>query len=372
MLSIIDKHPPKNYYSMVFLLKLYIAIVYRILFPILFFISFVNLEICYSQNIKYNIKIDASKKDTLKLSQIGYVKKIIPLEETQSNHVLESNQVVIDGKDIFLTFGFNPREIYNYDFNGNLKKKISVNENLIKGSLYFDCDTLNNMLFLRSMSKTDTVYCLNYDGKILNKFKVPHRPPFYFHNGMLWGTDKRTEDIYDNYSLYSTNKNGESTLVWEMQNDITAFPDMKYGRLPPSFSSNNKALFFSMFLDQTIYKIENFKMSPYVKFEFINGQPNYYDYVAAKPQIINGRWIMIGYRLQHKWFTHFYNTKTNRSYNLAHKKIFDDVFNTDGLNLNIFNNMSNGLVAFLVATNLTQITTNKKERMKSLVLMTVD
>lgn len=355
-----------------FLLKLYVAIMYRIFFTILFFIFFVNMNFCSSQNAEYNLTIDASKRDTLKLSQIGYVKKIIPLEESHSKQALESNQVVIDGEDIFLTFGFSPKEIFNYDFNGNLKNKISVNENLLKGSLYFHCDTLNNILFLRSMSMTDTIYCLNYDGKILNKFKVPHRPPFYCFNGMLWGTAKRAEDIYDIYTLYSTNTNGESSVVWEMRNDITLFPDMKHGRLPPCFSSNNKALFFSMFLDQTIYKIENSKMEPYVKFEFINGQPDYYDYVAAKPQVINGKWIMIGYRLQYKWFTYFYNTKTNKSYNLAYKKFLDDVFKTDGLNLNIFNNMSNGLVAFLVPTNLTHNTEDKENRGASLVLMTVD
>lgn len=345
---------------------------YRIFFTIFLFFSFVNLNFCSSQNTKYNLTIDASRKDTLKLSQIGTVKKIIPLEKTYSGQVLDSNPVIIDGENIFLTFGYNPREIYNYDINGNLKNKISVDENLIKGSLYFHCDTLNNILFLRGMSKTDTIYCLDYYGKILNKFKVPHRPPFYFYNGMLWGTAKRAEDIYDIYSLYSTNKNGETTLVWEMQNDITSFPDMKYGRLPPSFSSNNKALFFSMYLDQTIYKIENSKMKPYVKFEFINGQPDYYDYVAAKPQIINGSWIMIGYRLQYKWVTYFYNTKTKKSYNLAFKKFLDDVFNTDGLNLNILNNMSNGLIAFLVPTNLTHNANNKEDRVLALVLMTVD
>jgi hypothetical protein len=308
----------------------------------------------------------------LKLSQIGFVKRIIPLEETHSKQVLESNQVVIDGSDIFLTFGFSPGEIFNYDFNGNLKNKISVDENLLKGSLYFDCDTLNNILFLRSMSDTDTIYCLNYNGKILNKFKVPHRPPFYFYNKMLWGTVKRAEDNYDIYTLYSTNKNGESNLVWEMQNDITLFPDMKQGRLSPSFSSNNKALFFSMLFDQTIYKIENSKMTPYVKFQFINGQPDYYDYVLGSQQIINGKWIINRYRIQQKKFSYIYNTKTNKSYNLANKKILDDVFNTDGLNVNIFNHMSNGLVAFLVPTNLTHNAEDMENRGASLVLITVE
>jgi len=345
---------------------------FRTFFTILFSIFFVNLNLCFSQNSKYNLTIDASKKDMLKLSQIGFVKRIIPLEETHSKQVLESNQVVIDGSDIFLTFGFSPGEIFNYDFNGNLKNKISVDENLLKGSLYFDCDTLNNILFLRSMSDTDTIYCLNYNGKILNKFKVPHRPPFYFYNKMLWGTVKRAEDNYDIYTLYSTNKNGESNLVWEMQNDITLFPDMKQGRLSPSFSSNNKTLFFSMLFDQTIYKIENSKMTPYVKFQFINGQPDYYDYVLGSQQIINGKWIINRYRIQQKKFSYIYNTKTNKSYNLANKKILDDVFNTDGLNVNIFNNMSNGLVAFLVPTNLTHNAEDMENRGASLVLITVE
>lgn len=343
---------------------------YKILFTILFFIFFVNLNFCTSQNIKYDLTIDVSKKDTLKLSQIGYVKKIIPLEETYSKQVLKSNTVVIDGENIFLTFGFFPREIYNYDFKGYLKSKISIDKNLIKGSLNFHCDTLNNILFLRSMS--DTIYCLDYNGKILNKFKVPHRPPFYYYNKMLWGTAKQNEDIYDIYSLYSTNKKGESTLVWEMQNDITSFPDMKYGRLPPSFSSNNGALFFSMYLDQTIYKIENSKMEPYVKFQFINGQPDYYDYVAASPQIINGKWIIIGYRIQQKQFSYIYNTKTNKSYNLPNKKILDDVFNTEELVVNIFNNMSNGLIAFLAPTNLTHNAEDIGNSGASLVLMKID
>jgi hypothetical protein len=189
---------------------------------------------------------------------------------------------------------------------------------------------------------------------------------------MLWGTVNQAEDIYDIYTLYSTNKNGESTLVWEMRNDITSFPDMIHYRLLPSFSSNNKALFFSMFFDQTIYKIENSKMTPYVKFQFINGQPDYYDYVAASPQIINGKWIIIGYRIQQKKFSYIYNTKTNKSYNLANKKILDDVFNTDELNVNIFNNLSNGLIAFLVPTNLTHNAKNTENSGASLVLMTVD
>ncbi|MGM0408240.1 MAG: hypothetical protein ACQERU_09650 [Bacteroidota bacterium] len=292
------------------------------------------------------------------------------MEETHSKQVLESNQVVIDGEDIFLTFGFFPREIYNYDFNGNLKNKISVDENLIKGSLYFHCDTLNNILFLRSMS--DTIYCLNYNGKILNKFKVPHRPPFYYYNKMLWGTAKQNEDNFDIYTLYSTNKNGETTIVWEMRKDITLFPDMKHGRLPPSFSSNNKALFFSMLFDQTIYKVENSKMSPYVKFQFINGHPDYYDYVLGSKQVINGKWIINRYRIQQKKFSYIYNTKTNKSYNLANKKILDDVFNTDELGVNIFNNMSNGFIAFLVPTNLIHNAKDTGNRGVSLVLMKID
>ena len=189
---------------------------------------------------------------------------------------------------------------------------------------------------------------------------------------MLWGTVKRAEDNYDIYTLYSTNKNGESNLVWEMQNDITLFPDMKQGRLSPSFSSNNKALFFSMLFDQTIYKIENSKMTPYVKFQFINGQPDYYDYVLGSQQIINGKWIINRYRIQQKKFSYIYNTKTNKSYNLANKKILDDVFNTDGLNVNIFNHMSNGLVAFLVPTNLTHNAEDMENRGASLVLITVE
>ena len=343
---------------------------YRIFFTILFFIFFINLNFCSSQNIKYNLTIDASKNDTIKLSQIGYVKKIISLEETNSKQFLASNQVIIDGENIFLTFGYSPTEICNYDFNGNLINKISIDENLIKGSMYFHCDTLNNILFLRSMS--DTIYCLNYDGKILNKFKVPHSPPFYFYNKMLWGTVNRNEDIYDIYTLYSTNKKGESTFVWEMRNDITSFPDMVHYRIEPSFSSNNTALFFSMFFDQTIYKIENSNMTPYVKFQFINGQPDYYDYIAASPQIINGKWIIIGYRIQNKRFSYIYDTKSNKSYNLENKKILDDIFNTDELNVNIFNNMSNGFVAFLVPTNLIHNTNNKKDRETSLVLMKID
>jgi len=147
---------------------------------------------------------------------------------------------------------------------------------------------------------------------------------------------------------------------------------MKQGRLSPSFSSNNKALFFSMLFDQTIYKIENSKMTPYVKFQFINGQPDYYDYVLGSQQIINGKWIINRYRIQQKKFSYIYNTKTNKSYNLANKKILDDVFNTDGLNVNIFNHMSNGLVAFLVPTNLTHNAEDMENRGASLVLITVE
>ena len=113
-------------------------------------------------------------------------------------------------------------------------------------------------------------------------------------------------------------------------------------------------------------------MTPYVKFQFINGQPDYYDYVAASPQIINGKWIIIGYRIQQKKFSYLYNTKTNKSYNLANKKMLDDVFNTDEMNANIFNNMSNGLVAFLVPTNLTHNAKDTENRGASLVLIKVD
>jgi hypothetical protein len=157
-----------------------------------------------------------------------------------------------------------------------------------------------------------------------------------------------------------------------MRNDITSFPDMAHYRIEPSFSSNNTALFFSMFFDQTIYKIENSNMTPYVKFQFINGQPDYYDYIAASPQIINGKWIIIGYRIQNKRFSYIYDTKSNKSYNLENKKILDDIFNTDELNVNIFNNMNNGFVSFLVPTNLIHNTNNKKDRGTSLVLMKID
>lgn len=343
---------------------------YRIFITILFFIFFINLNFCFSQNVKYNLTIDASKKDTLKLSQIGEVIKIIPLEETHPKQIIASNQVVIDGEDIFLTFGYSPREIYHYDFKGNLKNKISVNEKLIKGSLCFHCDIQNNTLFLRSMS--DTIYCFNYNGRILNKFEVAHRPPFYFFDGMLWGTANQAKDNFDIYTLFSTNRNGETNIVWEIQNDITSFPNMKHYRIEPSFSSNNSTMFFSMFFDQTIYKIENSNLIPYVEFQFINGQPDYYDYVAAPPQIINGKWIIIGYRVNQKWYSYIYNTKTTNSYNLPNKKILDDVFNTDELVVNIFNNMSNGRLAFLVSTNLIKDSTNKKDRGVALVLMAVD
>ena len=333
---------------------------------------FKSLIVFSQQRDNYNFSIDVTKEDELKLSQIATVEYLIPLEGTDENHYLGPNQVEFDGSYIFMTFGFTPKSIYKYDLSGKLVKNITLDTSNIKGGIFFSCDTKNNLIYV--WDKDNIVYKLNYEGNLIDKLEIPFSAPLFFYDNRIWGISVRhAHESIDNYFLYSVSETGECELVLntDVKIDTTDFLNNMRPRLriEPSFSETNKNMYFSLFFDQTIYKINSSGIKSFATFDFDNGKPDFGDYVACPPQILNGNLIFIGYRLQRKWYSFLYNIKNSKSYNLKGASIVDDIHSTENFHAKLLGNMRNGNFCYLIPSqNSDQY---EKKRALTLVIMKI-
>lgn len=319
-----------------------------------------------AQTAGKEITIDTQNYSALKISEIGEVWKIIPLEKTSAENFLSPTQVLADENFVFLTLGAYPLSVLQYDLNsGALIRTIEKDKS---GKELFDypvCitnDTKDNKLFIKCRKE---VYSFNYLGEMETNYHLKGNGELFFHNKEFWAFSiDFTGKGYDTYSLYSVNKSGKEKTWKEIihkRNARCEPPGIKIAK-DAGFWTNKGIFYFSNGTEPTIYKFSNSSAIPFCNYSFVNGNFSCQEKFNRTQTLLGEDWLIVNYRILDNNNAFFYQFSNKKTYNIKNGTIEDDLFGTQEIRAKQIKSMKDGYFCFTIQTEKIKsglITTSK-------------
>lgn len=330
-----------------------------------------------AQTAVKEITIDTQNFSTLKISEIGDVWKIIPLEKTSSENFLSQAQVLADENFIFLTFGTYPLSVLQYDLNsGKLIRIIGKDKSgkdLFDYPVVITNDTKDNKLFIKCRT---AVYSFNYLGKMETKYHLQGHGELFFHNNEFWAFSiDFTGKGYDVYSLYSQSKLGEEKTWTEIIHNRNARCEPASIKITKdaAFWTNSGVFYFSNGTEPDIYKYSNSNIIPFCNYSFVNGNFSCQDKFNRRHTLLGEDWLIVNYRMHSNKNSFFYQFSNNKQYNIKNGTIEDDLFGTQEIKAKQIKSMRDGYFCFTIQTEKIKsgLITTSKNAGRCLVIMKV-
>jgi len=272
----------------------------------LFFYAF----FAYGQNTK-TINIDVRNSRQTNLSEI--TEKIIPV-------VLE-RAVSVQNGNIFLTNDFlfltSPTSIAQYDWTGKFIRSINC-EGYITDNV--TGDTIKRELYV---PVGDIIKCFDYSGKLKKSYQLKNKTlHILYYKDYLWVQtyNEQSDDKYQHFIRKINLSTGETSPL-DFSFD---FHSTDIGRI----TLYKGELVISFSYDNTLYKIQQDKVIPIVKWNIIPFSDSMRDRTTLRANGYNGEYLFINYRRGEVLYTYLENMKTGKKINISN--VVDDVFNTNG------------------------------------------
>jgi hypothetical protein len=312
-----------------------------------------NIIVYLLTGIPEKIVIDINKSDNLDVSKIAEKIIVVPLKK---DGIIPIGIVSINliGNNLYVFQRYKEKEsttiqtnVNIFDLSGNYKGELIVKDPLSEKPLEIinmQCDEYNNRLFL---SYRDGYRVFDSDGNFLYfKEKVLLK---FFYKGLFWSVENSHKGEIADYSLVTTDLDGfKKDTVKSIK---TKLPSnlVEAGVIPytlPSFSIHSGELYISFGIDNTIYHVNQKTLIPVYRFEFKNRPRSEYDIFGAPSQLIFGRYIKYGIRINGKQGDAFYDIKDKKSLYIKYlgnpndldSGINDDINNTGYFQINLTNN----------------------------------
>jgi len=285
-----------------------------------FIICFFLLETLYvfGQNTR-TISIDAGNACAVNLSEIAEKVTPIILEEPTGgtqNILLTSEYLFVVSISSIVQYNMSGKFIRKIDFGGY------ITDNLTS-------DTIKKLLY---MPVGDKIKCYNYSGNFKKEYSLKTFTAYcLYHNDVLWVLSfifqpDKTTDYYINKINLTT---GEIiTLPFKIKDEPLKTED---GGLIQSSSLcrlilNNDQIYASFNFDNTIYKIRQDKVIPFIQWNISPSAQSVADRKLLGTNGFAGDNLMINYRRNDLLYIYLENFKNGKKYNMSN--IIDDVFYT--------------------------------------------
>ena len=275
--------------------------------------------IVYGQQIK-TISIDIEGARQIKLSEIA--EKITPIVLDATPGSIQNGSVFFIDNFIFVA---SVSSIVQYDLSGKYIRSINcggfVTDNVTG-------DAVKKEIYVPVRNK---IKCYDFSGKL--KKEIDLKTDIFhslYYNNNLWVITNVNSDSTFTYSISKINlSTGEITpLSFEKKEGYMRFPNGKFVGIAPivRFTQFNEAMIVSFSSDSLLYKIQNDKVIPFVKWNISPPAKSDKDKIPLKANGFAGDFLFINYRREDQFFIYLENMKTGQKFNASN--IIDDVYNT--------------------------------------------
>ena len=296
------------------------------------------------------IQIDVEQTDQINISYLADTVLAIPLKTTEF-HLNSIDKVYMINDYIFiLELLEEDGVIYSYvlkfDLSGNFKGRIGERDSKSKEFLrVYDMkyDITKTYIFLVN---SDGYRVYDDDGKLFAFYEGTGKSPglravqeFIFNN-QVWMTKYSQKNGKIDINLIHSDlfgENEDTVLNYNIEPNKGNPVKLRLSQ----FSVNDKKMYISFGIDNTLYLMSQNKLSPIYKVEFIN-LPKSSNINLDLTQSIIGHLIQNNYWFKSVSYDHLYNTETNKSFNIKYQYhkgqlisgVRDDIYETGFFTIN--------------------------------------
>ena len=260
------------------------------------------------------ITIDAEKARPLNLSVIA--EKVTPIVLETSTSIVNGN-ILVTSEYLFIT---SPTSIVQYDLTGKYIRTIDCGDYI---NFNVTSDTIKKELYV---PVGNTIKCYDYSGKLKKEYQLKNEMLYILYfNGYLW-IQSYHYDQSENKNIYSISKINLSTgeiipLSFTLEKNTMS---SDFGRILPY----NGDLIVSLGFDKALYKIQQDKVVPVVKWNINPASQLPKDEVILSTNGLTGNYMYINYRRDDQFFIYIENLKNGSLFNVS--DLVDDVYRTSG------------------------------------------
>jgi len=280
------------------------------------FFTFLHCNLlAITQNIK-TIHIDAANARPLNLSDIAEKVTPIVLEESKGG----IHNILLTGEYLFIS---SLNSVIQYDLSGKFIRTINcggyVADNVTS-------DTVKKELYI---PVGDKIKCYDYAGNFKKEYSLKNSSLFsLYHKGFLWVQSHKIMDYAINSINLSTGKISELPFEKKGEPFKAENGSMAFISAACRLSLYNDEVIASFAFDNTLYKIQQDKLIPFVQWNISPPAQSYSDRNPLHASGFIGDYLFINYRRDDNLYFYLENMKTGKKFNVSN--LVDDVFHTTG------------------------------------------